>query len=58
MSSIQQQELEAMFLDLFSIRVALADDAPMTMWMCSECGACVRNCGAHYQWHKKQAVAE
>lgn len=50
----RHEELDAMFLDLYSFVVVTSDCGDYTLWSCSDCGAIVRNCGVHYQWHKKQ----
>jgi len=46
---MQQQEKDAMFADYY----VLAEETLLSMWMCSDCGAMVRNTSIHYLWHKK-----
>jgi len=49
---MQQQEIDAMFLSVFAESFAV-EATLLTLWMCSECGAMVRNTDSHYLWHKK-----
>lgn len=44
---------EAMFLTVFREDLVSADKQRVITWMCSECGAIVRNTDTHFEFHQR-----
>ena len=47
----KKESMEAMFLDTYQEDLMTYDYVSLVTFMCSECGAVVRNKGTHYEWH-------